>query len=225
MFDFSFIKNMTEEEKEAWDRQVDEDIAKAEARAKENAYQSCGIGKRYFSESFDTFYPRSEEEKKLLESMKLFALDVRAGKFATVKLLGSVGTGKTHLAAAVLREAGGMYRVSDAILNEVKEAERYDVRDDKERVFNRYANADFLVIDEIGRSENAERERHILYRIINGRYENRLPTLLISNFDKMKFADFVGAATTDRLNESCLTYELQGSSYRTCKRGEGLSRV
>jgi DNA replication protein DnaC len=212
---FSFLQELSTEEVAEWDRQVEQDIAEQQRKEREKAFQSCGIGERYFTENFDTFIPRGKDEQNLLENLRLFALEVKAGKFATVKLLGNVGTGKTHLAAAVLRETGGIYRVSDAIVNEVREAERFDVKEDKEKVIQRYATCSFLVIDEIGRCEYPEREKHILYRIINGRYENRLPTLLISNFNKMKFADFVGAATTDRLNESCQTYELTGSSYRT----------
>jgi DNA replication protein DnaC len=212
---FSFLQELSTEEVAEWDRQVEQDIAEQQRKEREKAFQSCGIGERYFTENFDTFIPRGKDEQNLLENLRLFALEVKAGKFATAKLLGSVGTGKTHLAAAVLRETGGIYRVSDAIVNEVREAERFDVKEDKEKVIQRYATSSFLVIDEIGRCEYPEREKHILYRIINGRYENRLPTLLISNFNKMKFADFVGAATTDRLNESCQTYELTGSSYRT----------
>jgi DNA replication protein DnaC len=212
---FSFLQELSTEEVAEWDRQVEQDIAEQQRKEREKAFQSCGIGERYFTENFDTFIPRGKDEQNLLENLRLFALEVKAGKFATAKLLGSVGTGKTHLAAAVLRETGGIYRVSDAIVNEVREAERFDVKEDKEKVIQRYATCSFLVIDEIGRCEYPEREKHILYRIINGRYENRLPTLLISNFNKMKFADFVGAATTDRLNESCQTYELTGSSYRT----------
>lgn len=222
---FSFLQELSAEEVAEWDRQVEQDIAEQQRKEREKAFQSCGIGQRYFSESFDTFIPRDKDEQNLLENLRLFTLEVKAGKFATVKLLGSVGTGKTHLAAAVLRETGGIYRVSDAIVNEIREAERFDVKEDKEKVIQRYATCSFLVIDEIGRSEYPEREKHILYRIINGRYENRLPTLLISNFGKMKFAEYVGAATTDRLNESCQTYELNGTSYRVQKRGEGLSRV
>lgn len=224
MFGFSFINTMTEEEKAEWDMHIEEKIATQEACAQKRIFQNSGIGERFFQESFDTYVASTEVQKKMLEDMKLFVRNVNAGKFATVKLLGTVGTGKTHLAAAVLRETEGIYRVSDAILNEVKEAERYDIKDDKEHVINRYVNTPFLVIDEIGRSDNAERERHVLYRIINGRYEKRLPTMLISNFDKVKFAEHVGAAITDRLNESCITYELTWASYRTKKREE-LSRV
>lgn len=224
MFDFSFIHNMTEEERKARDEQIDEFDRQAEENERKYRFENSGIGERYLAESFDTFVCRSEGEKAFLESMRLFSRSVQSRKFATVKLLGKVGTGKTHLAAAVLRECGGTYRVIDSICNEVREAERFDVKDDIERVIRRYANASFLVLDEIGRSQYPEREKYILYRIINGRYEKRLPTLLISNFDKMKFAEFVGAATTDRLNESCLTFELEGASYRSIKRGE-LSRV
>lgn len=220
---FSFLQEISAEEAAEWDRQIEQEAAEEQRIEREKAFQSCGIGKRYLSESFDTFIPRNKEQQETLEAIRQFALEVRSGKFATGKLLGGVGIGKTHLAASVLRETLGTYRVSDAIINEVREAERFDVKEDKERVIQRYATCSFLVIDEIGRSEYPEREKHILYRIINGRYENRLPTLLISNFDKMKFAEYVGAASTDRLNESCQTYELEGPSYRVVKRE--LSRV
>ena len=86
----------------------------------------------------------------------------------------------------------------------------------------RYGKASFLVIDEIGRTESgatATVEKHCLYRIINERYNNRLPAVLISNLSQKDFIAYLGQASVDRLTESADFCIFDWESYRAQKGG------
>jgi DNA replication protein DnaC len=75
-----------------------------------------------------------------------------------------------------------------------------------------------LVIDEIGRSMDVIKEKGYLSYIIRNRYNNRLPTVLISNLTKTELLKFFGEAIFDRFQETCIYLEFTGESYRPNKR-------
>ena len=53
----------------------------------------------------------------------------------------------------------------------------------EEEVLTAYKTADLLVIDDLGKERATEWSVPILYRIINDRYENMLPTIITTNYN------------------------------------------
>ena len=119
------ILSMSEEEQMIYDREVTERIAAHEAREKNERFRRCGIGERFFCESFDTYIARNEETKIAKEIVLNYLKDIQQGKFRTLKLLGAVGNGKTHLAAAILKEFGGTYRKAAEIVSEYQASKSF----------------------------------------------------------------------------------------------------
>ena len=60
---------------------------------------------------------------------------------------------------------------------------------------------EFLVIDEVGVQFGTETEKFIFYEVINRRYENVLPTVLISNLTSDELKTFIGDRAFDRFRE------------------------
>lgn len=209
---------MTTEEQIAYDKEIAEKIAQAEAKEKLQKFYKCGIGERFFNESLETYKPRNEEARIAKAIVQDYLNVIRQGMFRTLKLLGAVGNGKTHLAAAVLKEYGGLYRKSAEIVNEYQASKSFSANLKEKDLLEIYGDTRLLVIDEIGRSNNEKDEKYILYEILNIRYEKKRPSVLISNFTNLQFAEFTGEAVTDRLNESAITIEFKGESYRLQKR-------
>lgn len=172
------------------------------------------VPERYRSESLDTYRTDTDERRKAAETAREFARAAKCGSFRTLLLLGSAGTGKTHLACGILRECGGIYRLSSEIAAEMRIARSYNSRETEEYIVERNGRARLLVIDEIGRGISADEERYALYRIIDERYNRRRPTVLVSNKTKMGFLEYVGIAAADRLTESANVAEFAGRSYR-----------
>ena len=142
-------------------------------------------------------------------------------------LLGQkVGTGKTHLALSIIRECGGLYRLSSNIVEELRRAKSFTAKESEAEILENYGNARLLVIDEIGRGVAGAEEQYMLYQIINERYNRRKPTILISNQTKKDFLSYIGIAAADRLTESAQVVEFTWQSYRAViRRDRGLNEA
>ena len=200
----------------------DAEIAERERRQREaertERYRRA-VPERYWHESLDTYRTDTDERRGAAEKARAFAQSARQGGFRTLLLLGAVGTGKTHLACGIVREAGGIYRLAPGIAEELRRARSFGAKETEADVLDRYGRASLLVIDEIGRGISADEERYMLYRIIDERYNRRKPTVLVSNMTKKGFLSYVGIAAADRLTESACAAEFTGSSYRAVLRG------
>lgn len=184
-----------------------------ELRQKKERYQRQ-VPERYWSESIDTYKTDTEERRKAKAKAESFIEAVKCGKFQTLILLGSVGTGKTHLASGIIYECGGLYRLAPAIVEEIRQAKSFTAKETEADILDTYGRASLLVVDEIGRGVVAAEEQYMLYQIINERYNRRKPTVLISNQTKKEFLSYVGIAAADRLTESAQVVEFTGKSYR-----------
>lgn len=197
--------------------QNDAEIAEIERRQREaertERYRKQ-VPERYWKESLDTYRTDTAERKAAAEKARAFVQCARQGGFQTLLFLGSVGTGKTHLACGIVRETGGLYRLAPAIAEEIRRAKSFSAKETEADILDYYGHASLLVIDEIGRGIAAAEEQYMLYQIINERYNRRKPTVLISNQTKTEFLKYVGTAAADRLTESARAVEFTGKSYR-----------
>ena len=71
-----------------------------------------------------------------------------------------------------------------------------------------------LVIDEVGRFCDEKTEKSVIPAIINMRYEDDLPTVIISNLSKNEIVAYFGKATYDRMTEACTSIEFKAKSMR-----------
>lgn len=196
---------------ETRDSGADEAGEKARVEAEKAARYRDSVPFRYWDEGFETFRVNTDGQQELFDTAFRYAKETAAGGCGNLLLLGSPGTGKTHLACAVIRECGGLYRLASQIEDELLLARSFASRETPEDVLSRYGRARLLVIDEAGREGGG---RDMLYRVINARYNERRPTVIISNLDKESFAKFAGLAAMDRLLENLTTVEAKGKSFR-----------
>jgi len=141
--------------------------------------------------------------------------------FSTV-FIGGYGTGKTHLAFAMLRE---MFRYCphkiwpryftspnlDAQLLQAVKSEDGDAHKLKD-----LGQQDLLFIDDLGRETKSERLKRQYFEILNFRYVNNLPTLLTSNFHLDKLGDLLDGAIASRMQEWAII-EFNGPDLRIFK--------
>lgn len=166
------------------------------------------IPPRFQGKGFDNYLVENDGQKKALAKCLRYADqfqdNLKTGK--SLLLLGGVGTGKTHLANAiankVIREQGKtvLYSTVGNILrfirstfngSETSELEAYQV----------FSDPDLLIIDEIGVQKASEFELMALFDIINDRYENMVPTIIISNHGVDELSNYLGDRVVDRLRE------------------------
>lgn len=59
-----------------------------------------------------------------------------------------------------------------------------------------------LILDEVGVQFGSESEKIILFEILNERYLNMKPTILISNLNPAALQEYVGERVMDRMREN-----------------------
>lgn len=208
------FNEMTPEEIKAHDEEIAKLEEKQARRDKLERYQKSGVPERYFFESLDTYKINNDMQATAAKATTNYLHAVKCGEFKSFVLIGNAGTGKTHLACSIVREAGGKYRTAPDIVEEMRRAKSFTSNDTEADIIKNYGHVPLLVIDEIGRGIAAADEKYMLYQILNSRYNTRKPTVLISNHKKADFLQYIGVAAADRLVESADIWELNGESYR-----------
>jgi DNA replication protein DnaC len=101
---------------------------------------------------------------------------------------GPPGAGKTHLAAATLRELIATYRVRGrfvdftSLVQDLQSAIDPDAPFSRNELLEPVETAEVLVVDELGAQTLRPWAADILYDLINRRYARRLPTLFTTNY-------------------------------------------
>ena len=208
------INEMTQEEIKARDEEIAKLEEKQAQRDKLERYQKSGVPERYLNESLDTYKITNKMQATAAKAATNFLHAAKCGEFKSLVMLGNAGTGKTHLACAILRELGGVYRIAPDIVEEMRRAKSFTAAETEAEIIDYYGRVKLLVIDEIGRGISAADEKYMIYQIVNARYNTRKPTVLISNLVKSDFLQYIGVAAADRLVESAEICELKGESYR-----------
>ena len=202
------------------DAEIERYEAEQAARERAERFKNSGVPERYQLETFATYKRETDAQKKAAASVEQFLHAIKRGEFKSLVLIGNAGTGKTHLACAIILEYGGKYTTAPDIVEELRRAKSFTAHETEEQIVNYYGGLPLLVIDEIGRGFSATDEKYTLYQILNARYNTRKPTVLISNFNKADFLQYVGVAAADRLVESADIVEIEGASYRRALRGQ-----
>ncbi len=110
---------------------------------------------------------------------------VAKGETWSALLTGTYGTGKTHLAIAALNlfGRGEFWKVPD-LLDWLRKAAYDDKGIGIDAALRRFrAATGLLILDDLGTEKMTEWAGEQLYRILDSRYEMRLPTIITSNQD------------------------------------------
>lgn len=103
-------------------------------------------------------------------------------------IMGKSEVGKTHLAAAIankLIENNKIVLIDRLtnLLDGIRETYENNTKSENELI-ELYSNVDMLIIDELGTEKISNWALEKLYTIIQNRYENRLPIIITTRFNK-----------------------------------------
>lgn len=178
------------------------------------------IPERYKTATFENYVIKTDAQKKVLDGVKNYT----GHSGSNLILSGSIGTGKTHLAMAVINnniqtaldfiaiDLYAKYTTISEIIMIVRQAMSYGGKMD---MLEKLYSVKWLIIDEIGRQSGSDNEKNILFEILNKRYNNVLPTILISNKSGEEIENYLGSAIVDRMIETgSIFVNMTWESYR-----------
>lgn len=186
----------------------------------ERLQKECGIHRRFMSATFETFKALTTEQKSALEACWTFANEVAEGSDGHLLLLGMPGTGKTHLGCAVGhacidRLIRVQYLTARDLVREVRSTWGSGASGQKETdVMNRFAQVPLLVFDEVGAQQGTDAELSLMFDLLDKRYADELPTIVISNLGMADLKPFLGDRLIDRLRHNGRVVALTGDSHR-----------
>lgn len=179
----------------------------------------ANIPARFFGRSFDNFEATTPPQVHALTVARDFAeqFEERQKQGAGLIFSGKPGTGKSHLAAAILQallSPNVRYMTCMDLIRAVRETWRRDSEQSEGRLLAYLENLDLLVIDEVGMQYGTDGEQTILFDVLDRRYREVRPVILLTNQDKTGFKGFVGDRTYDRLTETAKWVPFDWESHR-----------
>jgi len=195
---------------------TEQELIDRERRAAERRLKAAKFPSSKTLESFDFAAQASLNKTLVVELMRCVYLDHREN----ILLVGSPGTGKTHLATALGIEAchrGKKVRFwrTTELITQMMEA-----RDERtlSRIKGQLAKLDLLILDELGYVPASKLGAELLFDVISLAYE-RTSVIVTTNLPFERWVEVLGCqrltgAALDRLTHRCHVLEANGQSYR-----------
>jgi DNA replication protein DnaC len=157
-------------------------------------------------------------------------------------IIGSLGTGKTHLAVGILRRllrergASGVFCDYGALLKEIQQSYNPSANITEFDLIDPILKTEVLVLDDLGAQKPSEWVWDNVALILNTRYNNKLTTIVTTNYPdlppaggnlsdperaarELTLGDRIGERMRSRLAEMCIRIEMTGKDFRqTVKR-------
>lgn len=180
--------------------------------------ESCGITphmSRQTLENFDlTFYTGNNKKaaQNALNGAREFVKRYVDGENPDgMVFLGTVGSGKTYLASAIIgklieNEVDAKIILLHDFLDELRAA----VKDDSpQRLINQVKIYKVLAIDDLGADNNTDFAINAVFSILNYRLNYELPTIITTNLSYKQIEEVYGSRICSRITEMCRFYPLE----------------
>ena len=179
------------------------------------------IPKRFIGRTFENFTAETPDQMITLRTARRYVAQfdsvLKTGR-TLIFFKGNPGTGKSHLACAILQhimpEHVGVYTTTMDLVRKLREG--WGGKPGSEaQVLAEVGSLPLLVLDEVGVQFGSEGERIHLHDVLDKRYRDMLPTILITNAEDSDFQKFVGDRVYDRLTEIGTWVHFSWASHRT----------
>jgi DNA replication protein DnaC len=197
-------------------------------------YSECSF------EEFDTDFRSADPSlKAALRNARSYVDEYLSeeGEKKGLLFTGSIGSGKTHLAVAILRQLIKQYGVRGLfcdyreLLKNIQNSYNPQVNTTELELLKPVFAAEVLVLDDLGAQKPTEWMSDTVSLILNTRYNERRTTIITTNYPDLPagggekndaersaraftLGDRIGDRMRSRLSEMCMKIEMTGVDYR-----------
>lgn len=209
---------------EEQDRREREEMKQREKDRQRNAEMSVFREMSYLparaeNQTFEnwTHIPEAEE---CFEHCRTYAEDFTRTQSTGLCLYGDVGCGKTYLTTAiyhilVFKGFKIVFQNVPELLTTIRNTYGKDYGYSEQDILDCLIKADILILDDLGSQKPTEWSTEMLYKIVNGRYEENKPIIVTANANGMKgLKEYVDKRIYDRLIHMCIPVGNPASSFR-----------
>ena len=176
----------------------------------------CGLSSEEQRASFDNF--DASQNPSAFQAARQYAMDFGRGTRHGLVFYGRPGSGKTHLASAIVNHlvqkgfqpavvsVGDLAELIKSSYGEEGKTVREEIRALRSR--------DLVVLDDWGQEKATETTSSIILSMVSDRLKNDRPILATTNLPPDKLAAHVGGPMYSRLVGGCDFYAMTGDDYR-----------
>ena len=188
------------------------------------ARKGAGLVGRLANATFESYERNKPDQKRqaiAVESYATLLLTGCLGDQPWALLHGGYGTGKSHLAAAVIQAALSKgwqrcyFRSWTAHLARMRRSFNKNAKEPSYVVERDLTRARLLVLDDLDKARPTEWSKELLFTALEHRYVHGLATILTVNCKLADLGAWTGPALLDRTIHLCHTVEFKGDSYRS----------
>ena len=221
-------------EEEAETARIEQEKEERQAREKaeriERMQHRAGMGSRERRKTFSDLEQTPDNYAAIMAAKKYAQsyINRETRRKPSLFICGDLGTGKTHLAAAMANEIieNGRpvkYATFTQMTQEIRAAFYSESKETEAETVRKYKTAALLFLDDLGKEKATEWSLAKLFELIDSRYSNGLPTVITSNYTLDQLADRLtppgsdkttAEAIIDRLWEDCQQVQINGQSWR-----------
>lgn len=186
----------------------------------ENRLRCAGIPLRFRSRTMESFRTSNEGQARALAIAQRFVAEWprHEAEGTTAIFSGKPGTGKSHLAIAMaqalMSRTTVLYTSALDAIRMVRDTWRRGSDRSEQEVLRELGSVGLLVLDEVGMQYGTEGEQVVMFDIINRRYQDQRPMVLLTNQGKDGLKTYLGDRAFDRLRESGIWVPFDWESHR-----------
>lgn len=185
-----------------------------------------GMGERFWGRRFSTFQVTDDIRQAYLKARKFCKDYEENSKTRGLMFMGPYGTGKTHLAAAILQELAeqgtpGVFVVVPELLNKLRRGiDDEKARKEGDELVDMAKTTPVLFLDDLGAQNPTAWVKEQLYLLVNYRYERMLPIVVTTNCRGAELEASIGTRVTSRIMEMAQPVIVDTKDYRRTAGGQ-----
>jgi DNA replication protein DnaC len=194
-------------------------FAENNRRNLEHKLQSAAIPFRFKDRTLENYEITQGEKQAAIHAFCVqyaenFEKAIELG--TSIILSGGVGTGKTHLSIGIAHHVirsgySALFSTVSSCVRRIRSSWRSDTETEMDAM-RLFVKPDLLILDEVGLQSGSDNEHQILFEILNARYEQCLPTILLTNLPlrddvqgstvvRKGLQSYIGERLLDRMRE------------------------